>query len=325
MLLSANSSHPEVINAVSSRADVHSVGPGVAAAVTCHPTLKAAIDAACQDADLVLAWGGGDYWKLLPAIPKVMVAHGTCYYTHLVVEQAIAGGCTHLCAVSQLSADTLLDLSLPCKVLWNGADESRLQVTLPRDHVQHHVWKCQAEWWFKDIIIVGYLGRLAIEKNVLAAAQAVHSLPWQYKCVLIGTGMAAKEITEQARSMLGKRLTVVPPVDDVGNHYAAFDMVVQASHREGNSLSLIEAMLCGVPIVTTRVGAVAEFEEAAGRELFWSLPDHPTANELAAVVRTVGLQGRNDPRVKAAKEFALAHLTGRKMADNWTEYLQSLV
>jgi glycosyltransferase involved in cell wall biosynthesis len=77
----------------------------------------------------------------------------------------------------------------------------------------------------------------------------------------------------------GERLIAVPAVDDVGNHLAALDCLVQVSPREGNSLTLMEAMYVGVPIVTMRVGAVEEFERAAGERLFWSVPEDPTAHD----------------------------------------------
>jgi glycosyltransferase involved in cell wall biosynthesis len=96
---------------------------------------------------------------------------------------------------------------------------------------------------------------------------------------------------------LGERLVAVPAVDDIGNHLAALDCLVQISPREGNSLTLMEAMYVGVPIVTTRVGAAEEFERAAGEWLFWSVPEDPTAQEIAVQLRhaiSVGVQFRSE-------------------------------
>jgi glycosyltransferase involved in cell wall biosynthesis len=45
---------------------------------------------------------------------------------------------------------------------------------------------------------------------------------------------------------------------DVEVVYAAADLAVLTSDNEGMPVSLIEAALCGVPAVATRVGSVAE-------------------------------------------------------------------
>jgi glycosyltransferase involved in cell wall biosynthesis len=115
----------------------------------------------------------------------------------------------------------------------------------------------------------------------------------------------------------GERLIAVPAVDNVGNHLAALDCLVQVSPREGNSLTLMEAMYVGVPIVTTRVGAVEEFERAAGERLFWSVPADPTAGEIAVQVRRAISVGSQSERSRTTAMFARTRLTGQSMTARW--------
>jgi glycosyltransferase involved in cell wall biosynthesis len=325
VLLNDSSFHGNVIGPISKRenTEIHVVGKRIPHhACQPHATAADAITAAADGADILVAWGGGS-WPLPVDLPTIFVAHGSCNYTRECLSMALAGGATNVVSVSHQAASAI-GSEYP-DVIWNGVDTERLKVTRDRTEIQKDAWKAQSEWWFGENVYVGYLGRLAAEKNAIAAAQAVSQLPWQYKCVLIGEGMEATAILEQARSLAGKRFTYVPSVDDVGNHLNAMDVVVCASHREGNSLSLIEAMIVGVPIVTTRVGAVDEFETAAGCELFWSLPDHPTGSEIAAVVRHAAMAGRSAERVTAARKFAKRHLTAETMERSWTQHLIRIV
>lgn len=72
--------------------------------------------------------------------------------------------------------------------------------------------------------------------------------------VVVGEGDLLPELQAQAGSnvrFLGWR-------GDVEVVYAASDVVVLTSDNEGMPVSLIEAALCGVPAVATRVGSVAE-------------------------------------------------------------------
>lgn len=111
-------------------------------------------------------------------------------------------------------------------------------------------------------------------------------------------------------------------MEDIGNHLAALDCLVQVSPREGNSLTLMEAMYVGVPIVTTRVGAVAEFERAAGQRLFWSVSQDPTAGEIAVCI----LQAMAATPVRAHPSASMAHdqLSGYVMAAQWTTLVTAL-
>ena len=66
------------------------------------------------------------------------------------------------------------------------------------------------------------------------------------------------ELTEIERGAedLGN-ITFVGWLDDITPELAGADVFVSASHREGLSGSLVEACMSGLPVVATRVGAVA--------------------------------------------------------------------
>ena len=306
---------PLIAEPVRRHADVLTIGPE-------YKTQQELLRAALRDADVVVTWGGGDYWPLPTNAPIVMVAHGSCQWTRDAVAKAIAGGATQVVGVSEAASDAVRDLcgDVPVTPIWNGVDPARLQVTRTADDVRTNVWKVPQHWYAHQRKYIGYVGRLSPEKNVESVIEAVAQLPSYYYCVLIGdTGEAKERILALGRRRLGERLIAVPAVDDIGNHLSALDCLVQVSPREGNSLTLMEAMYVGVPIVTTRVGAVEEFERAAGEQLFWSVPVDPTAQETAEQSRAATQAAATAKAIcDLATVFARRWLTGTAMSASWT-------
>lgn len=79
------------------------------------------------------------------------------------------------------------------------------------------------------------------------------------------------------------------PSDEIPDVYNASDCVVLPSKHEGNPLTLLEGMACGVPVVGSRVGGIEETVEAGGGVLF----EDGNASELADIL--INLRG--DPEL----------------------------
>jgi len=115
--------------------------------------------------------------------------------------------------------------------------------------------------------IVGILAALRPEKNhelFLAGARRITAQSIADKqpaphTVLIGDGerrsaleaLAAKLGMAETTHFLGSR-------SDVAEILPAFDVVALTSHNEASPVSILEALSCGVPVVSTRVGSVPE-------------------------------------------------------------------
>jgi glycosyltransferase involved in cell wall biosynthesis len=110
--------------------------------------------------------------------------------------------------------------------------------------------------------LVLFCGRLSAEKNpdgLIQAWRSLHAENPDAELAIVGEGPLKDRISELARvPELGGSVSVVGSQEDVLPWYRAADLFVLPSHHEGLSNSLIEAMSCELPIVSTRVSGSSE-------------------------------------------------------------------
>lgn len=105
-----------------------------------------------------------------------------------------------------------------------------------------------------DLIAVGFLARTNVFKGipeVLEAARRSMDLPIVW--VIGGTG----ELDAQIRNAALANVRYVGYVEDSEAYRSGIDVYLQASRIEGLSLSLLEAMRAGLPIVATDAGSTS--------------------------------------------------------------------
>lgn len=312
--------HKLIGDAVTAHATVHTP-LGVDGNVVTHDTTTKIINATVKRANAVIVWGGGSYWPLPTSAPIVFCGHGTCQWTVKAAAEAKAAGASYFVSVSGKSAEAVKAVAPAVTTIWNGVDTSRLS---PAKNVAdvRTTWNPHAYSYTR---YVGYLGRLGNEKNLDSLIYAMTSLPFHYHLVLIGcTGWKHERILKLARQALPERLIEVSATDQIGVPLSALDCMVQVSPREGHSLAICEGMLCGVPIISNRTGAIPELEATAGRDLVESLPDDPLTCEIAAAIRRV-CGSFPAERVTAAAAFAYEHLTATVMCEKWERYLHGII
>jgi glycosyltransferase involved in cell wall biosynthesis len=103
-------------------------------------------------------------------------------------------------------------------------------------------------------IVVLYVGRLSPEKNPLGLLEAWARLgpPQDAVLALAGEGPERGAVAARA-AQLGDAVRVLGPVLDPLAWYQAADLFVLASVSEGLSNALLEALACGLPVVSTPV------------------------------------------------------------------------
>ncbi|HEX6750539.1 MAG TPA: glycosyltransferase [Longimicrobium sp.] len=104
-----------------------------------------------------------------------------------------------------------------------------------------------------DAHVVGAMARLARQKRLDRLLRAVSKLPGVH-CVLAGDGEERGAIESLAAQLgIADRVHLLGHRDDTAEVLDALDVFVVSSDREGLSNAMLEALACGVPVVSTRV------------------------------------------------------------------------
>ncbi|MDP9009195.1 MAG: glycosyltransferase family 4 protein [Pseudomonadota bacterium] len=120
-----------------------------------------------------------------------------------------------------------------------------------------------------DELMLIYTGRVAVSKGLLTLIDVWRELAVEFPnahLLIVGTGKGSFDDCEPAlREFIAAHdmtsgVTLTGSVPNVDEYLQASDLFVFPSDYEGFSLSILEAMMVGLPMVTTRVGIAAELE-----------------------------------------------------------------
>jgi len=164
-------------------------------------------------------------------------------------------------AVAKPHGQFLIDFEkFPAKkvvVVPNGVDTERFQPNRGlRDVVRQELG------FSPDTPLVGIVAALRPEKNhslfLNAANKVITKFPKAH-FVIIGDGPERQNIESTIATLkLGQNVSLLGTRSDTPRLLAAIDVFVLTSHNEASPVSILEALSCGVPVVSTRVGSVAE-------------------------------------------------------------------
>jgi len=110
--------------------------------------------------------------------------------------------------------------------------------------------------------LIGIVAALRPEKNhplFLNAASKVLEKSPKAQFVIIGEGPERTSIESVIQTLgIRKNVSLLGNRSDTPKLLAAMDVFALTSHNEASPVSILEALSCGVPVVSTRVGSVAE-------------------------------------------------------------------
>ena len=110
-----------------------------------------------------------------------------------------------------------------------------------------------------DATVVGTVGRLTYQKapdDFLAALRAL-GRPG-VTGVWVGDGELAGQLAARAAGLPGNQLVLAGQRSNVPDLLPAFDVFALSSRYEGLPTAVVEAMVCGIPVVATAVNAVGD-------------------------------------------------------------------
>ena len=117
-----------------------------------------------------------------------------------------------------------------------------------------------------DAFIVGYHGRIGYEKNIITLLRAFRRLQVKNKLlIIVGDGVPAIK----NRLLKYHDVIVTGSTNHVNPWLHAMDVYVQPSLTETTSLTVLEAMACGLPVISSKVGFIKYYIIDGNNGLFF--------------------------------------------------------
>ena len=170
-----------------------------------------------------------------------------------------------------------------------------------------------------NVSVVCLVGALSPEKCVDVAVDAVSKLPPDIRLVVAGEGPLRAELELRARENAPGKVTFLGQVSDLPSVLWASDVLLLTSTTEGVPGVLIEAGLCGLPVVSTEVGYVRDVVVPDGTGYLVANGDAPAVAD--ALLRALAARDRlgDEARRHCVENFDLAHVS-----DQWAQLLRAL-
>ncbi|WP_247003838.1 glycosyltransferase [Halosolutus gelatinilyticus] len=151
-----------------------------------------------------------------------------------------------------------------------------------------------AEDWYADADkpVIGYSGRLSMEKNVNDILEVAKEVP-EYEFVVVGEGPYRASLERNAPENVELRDFL--PREELPTFYSSIDAFVTASTADTLGLSTLEANACGTPVIAADV---APFDQTIGPDN----GDRFEYGDLEAMADTIERCLRTDRDTRAAVE-----------------------
>jgi glycosyltransferase involved in cell wall biosynthesis len=172
--------------------------------------------------------------------------------------------------------------------------------------------------------VVGICAAMRPEKahaDLLAAAKLLKAEGCSIKCLLIGDGPERRKIEARITSLgLNSDVKVTGFISDVRLAIAACDVMVLVSHHETFSISALEGMALGKPIVMSNIGGASEqITDGKNGKLF-------AAGDVGGLSKALGELQRKDKRNAMgvhARNSVIERFSQKKMVGSFERLFES--
>jgi glycosyltransferase involved in cell wall biosynthesis len=172
--------------------------------------------------------------------------------------------------------------------------------------------------------VIGSLARLGIQKRLDRLVRALASLPGAH-LVVAGEGPLQAELEALADERgVRERVHLLGHRKDVGDVLAALDLYVVSSDSEGMANAMLEAMMFGLPVVSTDVSGAREALEPGGDGVAPGLVVGFDDDALVApIADLLGDDARRLAMGEAARRVAEERFGWERFVDEWERLLAS--
>jgi glycosyltransferase involved in cell wall biosynthesis len=172
--------------------------------------------------------------------------------------------------------------------------------------------------------VVGCVGRLDHEKAHETLVRALPGLT--AKAVLVGDGPERGRLEHLAAKLgVAERLVITGWTEEARSHLSSFTVfcLPSRSGTESFPLSVVEAMLAGLPVVATNVGSVAEAVRDGQTGLLVPIDDpQALANALRRLLEDPGLR---EAMGRRGRELALEQFTAHRMVASFEQLYEEIL
>jgi glycosyltransferase involved in cell wall biosynthesis/ubiquinone/menaquinone biosynthesis C-methylase UbiE len=178
----------------------------------------------------------------------------------------------------------------------------------------------------QDALLVGFIGRFTEQKNPMAwldVADAIGQERKEIYFVMIGDGELLEACrTKASRLRIADRIHFLGYKAEIQFYIAALDVLLMTSGYEGLPLVVIEALMCGVPVVASDVGAIRECLAPDIGSLIHPLAD---ASVYTKAVMAMIWELSNDPSLRLrCRDRVLKNFDIHRMRQRYKEELEAL-
>ncbi len=268
--------------------------------------------------------------------PKVCTLHGIpdigirtrknvlIWGLYSLMEKATLGRMDRLIAVNQSTKDYYLrknpDLKDKIVVIPVGVNTELFR--------PHNGGKMREKYGFeRDEKIILFVGRFSKEKGLdilLSSFKELKSEVSKARLVLVGSGPMEEKMRKIVKTQNIEDVTFIKPLDHekIPEILNCADVLALCSLYEGMPTVVLEAMACGVPVVSTDVGDVKKVVNQETGQLIRKRNPKAIKNAILKVIRN-GRSGYIDSCITVAKRYSWENIS-QKIVDVYTEVVKDL-
>lgn len=170
-----------------------------------------------------------------------------------------------------------------------------------------------------DSFVIGNIARMVPLKNhkflITIFKELLKDFP-KLKLVLVGDGLLKRELEIYSEEIgLSNSVIFLGERKDIAELLTAFDLFILPSITEGISITLLEAMASGIPIVASKVGGNPEIIENERTGLL--IPLSENIRWIETIKSLIKNEDRRIELLKKAKDFVTGQFSIETMIENY--------
>lgn len=255
----------------------------------------------------------------ITGVPYVATWHG--FFRAHFLRRSFPFWGSRTIAISKPVYDNLRDLfrrkENGLRLVLNGVETDRFS----REYTPEEKKGIRKKYGLGDGPIIGIISRLSAEKGHAMLIDAFRKISGRFpgaQLLIIGEGRLEGDLKKRAEGHgLGSSVRFFGNTLNAGEFLAIMDVFARPGLQEGFGLAVVEAMLSGVPVVSTGVGGFREMLNDGELGVLIEVCDPDSI--AAAICRVLDDEGLAQRIKAAARQYAASNFSAERMAKQTLE------